>query len=119
MLSFTGNITFKNARRAPDILRWLPLERLMLETDAPYMAPTPFRGKRCDSRYVYRMVETLRRSRGSPRRKWSRPPRRMARRSSPFHNRRTERSGGFLGRCFSCKGILLTYELLSADSILT
>ena len=39
MLSFTGNITFKNARRAPDILRWLPLDRLMLETDAPYMAP--------------------------------------------------------------------------------
>ena len=41
MLSFTGNITFKNARRAPDILRWLPLDRLMLETDAPYMAPVP------------------------------------------------------------------------------
>ena len=59
MLSFTGNITFKNARRAPDILRWLPLDRLMLETDAPYMAPTPFRGKRCDSRYVYRMAETI------------------------------------------------------------
>ena len=31
----------------------------MVETDAPYMAPTPFRGKRCDSRYVYRMAETI------------------------------------------------------------
>ena len=41
MLSFTGNITFKNARRAPEILKWLPLDRLMLETDAPYMAPEP------------------------------------------------------------------------------
>ena len=52
MLSFTGNITFKNARRAPEILRWLPLEHLMLETDAPYMAPEPHRGKRCDSTYI-------------------------------------------------------------------
>ena len=40
MLSFTGNITFKNARRAPDILRWLPLDRLMLETDAPIWPPS-------------------------------------------------------------------------------
>lgn len=52
MLSFTGNITFKNARRAPEILSWLPLERIMLETDAPYMAPEPYRGKRCDSTYI-------------------------------------------------------------------
>lgn len=52
MLSFTGNITFKNARRAPEILRWLPLDRLMLETDAPYMAPEPHRGQRCDSTYI-------------------------------------------------------------------
>ena len=52
MLSFTGNITFKNARRAPDILRWLPLDRLMLETDAPYMAPLPHRGQRCDSSLI-------------------------------------------------------------------
>lgn len=52
MLSFTGNVTFKNARRAPEILRWLPLEHLMLETDAPYMAPEPFRGGRCDSTMI-------------------------------------------------------------------
>lgn len=52
MLSFTGNITFHNARRAPEILKWLPLERLMLETDAPYMAPEPHRGTRCDSSLI-------------------------------------------------------------------
>ena len=59
MLSFTGNITFHNARRAPEILRWLPLDRLMLETDAPYMAPEPYRGSRCDSSMIPRMAETV------------------------------------------------------------
>lgn len=58
-LSFTGTITFKNARKAPEVIQAVPLERIMVETDAPYMAPTPFRGKRCDSRYVYRMAETI------------------------------------------------------------
>lgn len=58
-LSFTGTITFKNARKAPEVIAAVPLDRIMVETDAPYMAPTPFRGKRCDSRYVYRMAETI------------------------------------------------------------
>ena len=58
-VSFTGTITFKNARKAPEVVAAVPLERLMVETDAPYMAPVPFRGKRCDSRYVYRMAETI------------------------------------------------------------
>ena len=56
---FPGTITFKNARKAPEVIAAVPLERIMVETDAPYMAPTPFRGKRCDSRYVYRMAETI------------------------------------------------------------
>lgn len=59
MLSFTGNITFKNARRAPEILGWLPLDRLMLETDAPYMAPEPYRGRRCDSSLIPLMAQTV------------------------------------------------------------
>lgn len=59
MISFTGAITFKNARRALEVIEWLPLNRLMLETDAPYMAPEPYRGKRCDSSYLYRMAETV------------------------------------------------------------
>lgn len=58
-LSFTGTITFKNARRAPEVIAWLPLEHIMIETDAPYMAPMPFRGQRNDSSYVYRMAETI------------------------------------------------------------
>ena len=59
MLSFTGNITFKNARRAPEILKWLPLDRLMLETDAPYMAPEPHRGRRCDSTLIPLTAQTV------------------------------------------------------------
>ena len=58
-ISVTGNITFKNARRAPEILTWLPIEHLMLETDAPYMSPEPFRGKRCDSTLITYMAEKI------------------------------------------------------------
>ena len=59
MLSFNGAVTFKNAKKAPEVIAAVPLDRIMVETDAPYMAPTPYRGKRCDSRYVYRMAETI------------------------------------------------------------
>lgn len=65
-ISFTGVITFKNARRALEVLEWLPMERIMIETDAPYMAPEPYRGKRNDSRYVYRMAETIARVKNLP-----------------------------------------------------
>lgn len=44
--SFGGAVTFKNARHAPEVLRSISNERVMLETDCPYMAPVPFRGKR-------------------------------------------------------------------------
>ena len=59
LISFTGTITFKNARKAPEVIRDLPLESIMIETDAPYMAPAPFRGKRCDSTMVYRMAQAI------------------------------------------------------------
>lgn len=65
-ISFTGTITFKNARRGPEVIAAVPLERLLIETDAPYMAPTPFRGQRCDSTMVYRMAETIAEIRGLP-----------------------------------------------------
>ncbi|MGI5936177.1 MAG: TatD family hydrolase [Oscillospiraceae bacterium] len=48
-LSFTGAITFKNARRALETIEICPLDRIFLETDAPYLAPVPHRGKRNDS----------------------------------------------------------------------
>ena len=66
MLSFTGTVTFKNARKAPAVIQEIPLEHIMIETDAPYMAPTPFRGRRCDSGYVYRMAETIADWKGLP-----------------------------------------------------
>ncbi|MBR3268391.1 MAG: TatD family hydrolase [Oscillospiraceae bacterium] len=48
-IGFTGVITFKNAKKPLAALRSIPTDRLLLETDCPYMAPVPFRGKRCDS----------------------------------------------------------------------
>lgn len=48
-ISFTGAVTFKNARRAIEVVENMPLDRLMIETDSPYLAPVPMRGKRNDS----------------------------------------------------------------------
>jgi len=59
MLSFTGAVTFKNARRALEVIAWLPMERIMIETDAPYLTPEPWRGKRNDSGFVYRVAEVI------------------------------------------------------------
>ena len=47
-----GVVTFKNARHSVETARCIPLEHLLMETDAPYMAPVPFRGKRCDSSMI-------------------------------------------------------------------
>ena len=49
MFSFGGSVTFKNARKAPEVIAALPEDRIMLETDCPYLAPVPFRGRRNDS----------------------------------------------------------------------
>lgn len=51
-LGFTGVVTFKNARRAVEAVQALPLDRILIETDCPYMAPEPHRGTRNDSRLV-------------------------------------------------------------------
>ena len=58
-IGFTGVITFKNARKAIETIQRIPLERIVLETDCPYMAPEPFRGKRNDPGYMFRMAEKL------------------------------------------------------------
>ena len=58
-IGFTGVQTFKNARKAVEVAVSIPLERIVLETDCPYMAPEPFRGKRNDPGKLYRMAEKL------------------------------------------------------------
>ena len=58
-LGFNGPITYKNARRAPEVAAITPLDRIVVETDAPYLTPVPFRGKRNDSRYLSYVIETL------------------------------------------------------------
>ncbi len=63
-IGFTGVLTFKNARKAVEVAQTVPLERIVLETDCPYMAPEPFRGKRNSPGYLYRMAERLAQIRG-------------------------------------------------------
>ena len=58
-IGFTGVLTFKNARKAIEVVQNIPVERIVLETDCPYMAPEPFRGKRNHPGYLYRMAEKL------------------------------------------------------------
>ena len=59
MLSFNGALTFKNARKAPEVVAEIPLEHLLIETDAPYLTPVPFRGKRNHSGYVHLVAERV------------------------------------------------------------
>ena len=63
-IGFTGVLTFKNARKAVEVASRIPLERIVLETDCPYMSPEPFRGKRNDPGKLYRMAEKLAEIRG-------------------------------------------------------
>lgn len=58
-LGFDGPITYKNARRAPEVAAVTPLDRMVVETDAPYLTPVPHRGTRNDSRYLPYVLEQL------------------------------------------------------------
>lgn len=58
-LGFDGPVTYKNARRAPEVVAVTPLDRIVVETDAPYMSPVPNRGRRNDSRNLPYIVEKL------------------------------------------------------------
>ena len=58
-IGFTGVLTFKNARKAIETAQSIPLERIVLETDCPYMAPVPHRGKRNDPGYLGHMADKL------------------------------------------------------------
>ena len=63
-IGFTGVLTFKNARKALEVAAAIPLDRIVIETDCPYMAPAPFRGQRNNPGKVYRMAERLAELRG-------------------------------------------------------
>ena len=63
-IGFTGVLTFKNARKGVEVAASIPLDRIVLETDCPYMAPVPFRGKRNDPGKLCHMAEKLAEIRG-------------------------------------------------------
>lgn len=63
-ISFTGSITFKNAYHAYETVAKMPADRILIETDAPYMTPVPFRGRRNDSSYVSLVCEKVAELRG-------------------------------------------------------
>ena len=65
-LGFDGPITYKNAARAPEVIRICPMERILLETDSPYLAPVPNRGKRNDSRNLPYIAATVARIKDMP-----------------------------------------------------
>ncbi len=57
-ISFSGIVTFKSAKAIHEVAMWAPIDRILVETDSPYLAPIPMRGKRCEPAYV---VHTARR----------------------------------------------------------
>ena len=59
LVSFTGIVTFKNGQNVRDAVAATPLDKFMLETDCPYLAPVPYRGKRCEPAYVKEISETV------------------------------------------------------------
>ncbi len=65
-LSFSGIVTFKNATVVKDVASRCPLDRLLVETDAPYLAPVPYRGKPNEPAYVRYVAEEIARQRGLP-----------------------------------------------------
>ncbi len=65
-VAFGGAITFKNNKKACHVVQSVPMERLLIETDCPYLTPEPYRGKRNDSRYVKYVAEKVAEFRGLP-----------------------------------------------------
>ena len=58
-ISFSGIVTFKNARELQEVARAVPLERLLIETDSPYLAPVPYRGKTNEPGFVPKVTEKV------------------------------------------------------------
>ena len=65
-ISFSGIVTFKNAQEIKDVARRVPLDRMLIETDSPYLAPVPFRGKLNEPAYVRYVAEEIARLRDMP-----------------------------------------------------
>ena len=65
-IGFTGVLTFKNARKAVEVAQSIPMERIVLETDCPYMSPEPYRGKRNDPSRLCYMAQKLAQLRNLP-----------------------------------------------------
>jgi TatD DNase family protein len=65
-LSFSGILTFKNATTLREVAKWVPLDRILVETDSPYLAPVPHRGRRNEPAYVRFVAETLAQVKGLP-----------------------------------------------------
>lgn len=66
LVSFTGIVTFKNGASVREVAAQIPLNKLMVETDCPYLAPAPFRGKRCEPAYTRLVAESIASARGIP-----------------------------------------------------
>lgn len=64
MISFSGIVTFKNAKALKEVAQHVPLDRLLVETDSPYLAPVPYRGKTNEPAYVLHVAEEIARLRG-------------------------------------------------------
>lgn len=64
MISFAGPITFKNANKLLEVVKYVPDDRMLIETDCPYLAPEPHRGKRNESAYVRLIAEKIAKIKG-------------------------------------------------------
>ena len=63
-LSFSGIVTFKTARAIQDVAAWAPADRILIETDSPYLAPVPLRGKRCEPMHILHTARRVAELRG-------------------------------------------------------